>query len=34
MNTPMSSTDKLTLHDGEPLGSKDSTEYRSIVGAL
>jgi histone deacetylase 1/2 len=25
MNTPMSSTDKLTVHDGDPLGPKDST---------
>jgi histone deacetylase 1/2 len=34
MNTPMSSTDKLTAHDGELLGPKDASEYRSIVGAL
>jgi histone deacetylase 1/2 len=34
MNTPMFSTDKLSLHDGDPLGPKDITEYRSIVGAL
>jgi histone deacetylase 1/2 len=34
MNTPMSSTDKLSIHDGDPLGPKDTTEYRSIVGAL
>jgi histone deacetylase 1/2 len=33
MNTPMSS-DKLSINDGDPLGPKDSTEYRSIVGAL
>jgi histone deacetylase 1/2 len=34
MNTPMSSTDKLSVHDGDLLGPKDGTEYRSIVGAL
>jgi histone deacetylase 1/2 len=34
MNTPMSSTDKLSLLDGDPLGPKDITEYKSIVGAL
>lgn len=32
--TPLSSTEKLSAHDGEPLGPKDSTRYRSIVGAL
>jgi hypothetical protein len=34
MNTPTSSTNKLSVHDGDPLGPKDITEYRSIVGAL
>jgi hypothetical protein len=34
MNTPMSSVDKLSVYDGDPLGPKDITEYRSIVGAL
>jgi histone deacetylase 1/2 len=34
MSTPMSSTDKLSIHDGDPLGPTDTTEYRSIVGAL
>jgi histone deacetylase 1/2 len=33
MNTLMSS-DKLSINDGILLGPKDSTEYRSIVGAL
>jgi histone deacetylase 1/2 len=28
------STDKLSLHDGDPLGPKDKTGYMSIVGAL
>jgi hypothetical protein len=32
--TPLSSTDKLSLTDGAPLGAEDSTRYRSIVGAL
>jgi histone deacetylase 1/2 len=32
--TPMSSTEKLSLIDGNPLGSNDVTTYRSIVGAL
>jgi histone deacetylase 1/2 len=32
--TPLSSTDKLSLTEGEPLGTEDSTKYRSIVGAL
>ena len=32
--TPLSSTEKLSAHDGEPLGLEDSTRYRSIVGAL
>jgi histone deacetylase 1/2 len=34
MNTPMASTDKLSVHDGGLLGPKDATEYRSIVLAL
>ncbi|XP_071678623.1 uncharacterized protein [Lolium perenne] len=32
--TPLSSTDKLSLTEGEPLGTEDSSKYRSIVGAL
>jgi hypothetical protein len=32
--TPLSTSDKLSLTDGSPLGPADSTEYRSIVGAL
>jgi histone deacetylase 1/2 len=32
--TPMSSTEKLYLHDGTPLSPDDDTQYRSIVGAL
>jgi histone deacetylase 1/2 len=30
----LSITEKLSLTDGEPLGTEDSTNYRSIVGAL
>jgi histone deacetylase 1/2 len=30
----MSTTDKLSINDGDPLEPKDETEYRSIVGAL
>jgi histone deacetylase 1/2 len=32
--TPLSSIDKLSLTEGEPLGTEDSTRYHSIVGAL
>jgi histone deacetylase 1/2 len=32
--TPLSSIDKLSLTDGTLLGAEDSTQYRSIVGAL
>jgi hypothetical protein len=32
--TPLSSTEKLSLTVGFPLGSDDRTHYRSIVGAL
>jgi hypothetical protein len=32
--TPLSTSEKLSLHNGEPLGPEDSTQYRSIVGAL
>ena len=31
---PLSPTEPLSLHDGVPLGPADSTQYRSIVGAL
>jgi histone deacetylase 1/2 len=34
MPTSLSTADKLSLLDQSPLGSKDSTRYRSIVGAL
>jgi histone deacetylase 1/2 len=32
--TPLSSNEKLMLHDGLPLGPEDCTQYRSVVGAL
>jgi hypothetical protein len=32
--TPLSISDKLSAHKGTPLGSVDSTQYRSVVGAL
>jgi histone deacetylase 1/2 len=32
--TPLSFSEQLSLTDGTPLGSEDSTQYRSIVGAL
>jgi hypothetical protein len=32
--TPLSASEKLSSYEGTPLSSKDSTRYRSIVGAL
>ena len=32
--TPLSSSEKLSLTDGTPLGSDDITNYMSIIGAL
>ena len=34
VSTPISSSQKLSVESGEPLGSKDATNYRSVVGAL
>ena len=34
MNTPMSSTEKLSAFAGDQLGPLDATQYRSVVGAL
>ena len=34
MSTPLSTSDKLSLHEGSLLGPDDATQYRSIVGAL
>jgi histone deacetylase 1/2 len=33
-STPMSTTDKLSIHLGVPLSAEDATRYRSTVGAL
>ena len=33
-STPISTSEKLSLHDGEVLGAEDSTKYISILGAL
>lgn len=30
--TPLSTTEKLSRFEGDPLNSKDSTRYRSVVG--
>ena len=32
--TPLSSSEKLSLIEGDPLNQEDSTNYRSLVGAL
>jgi histone deacetylase 1/2 len=32
--TPLSSSEPLSLHEGTLLGPEDSSQYRSIVGAL
>jgi hypothetical protein len=34
VSTPLSSSEKLSLHEGSLLGSSDATNYRSVVGAL
>nr|AAK55460.1 putative gag-pol polyprotein [Oryza sativa Japonica Group]AAP54977.1 retrotransposon protein, putative, Ty1-copia subclass [Oryza sativa Japonica Group] len=34
VNTPLSISEKLSAHEGNPLGPEDSTRYRSLVGAL
>jgi hypothetical protein len=34
VNTPLSTTEKLTAHEGNVLGPIDSTAYRSLVGGL
>jgi histone deacetylase 1/2 len=34
VNTPMSTTEKLSAFEGDKLGPDDSSKYRSIVGAL
>jgi histone deacetylase 1/2 len=34
VDTPLSTSEKLSLTDGDPVGAEDSTKYRSMVGAL
>jgi histone deacetylase 1/2 len=34
IDTPLSSTEKLSVTEGSKLGTEDSTRYRSLVGAL
>ena len=34
VSTPLSTSEKLSLHEGSLLGQDDATRYRSIVGAL
>jgi hypothetical protein len=32
--TPLSTSEKLSLHEGDQLGETDSMRYRCILGAL
>lgn len=34
VSSPLSTSEKLSLHEGSLLGNSDATQYRSIVGAL
>ena len=34
VSAPLCTSEKLSLHEGSPLGPKHSTHYRSVVGAL
>jgi len=34
INTPLSSIEKLSATEGDPLGPEDATKYRSVVGAM
>jgi histone deacetylase 1/2 len=34
VSSPLSTSEKLSLHEGTVLGPKDATNYRSVVGAL
>jgi hypothetical protein len=34
VSTPLTPIEKLLLNDGTVLGPQDSTQYRSVVGAL
>ena len=33
-STPLSTTEQLSLHEGELLSPEEGTKYRSVVGAL
>lgn len=34
VSTPLSVSEKLSVHEGDLLGPNDATQYRSVVGAL
>ncbi len=34
VSTPLSTSEKLSINEGDPLGPNDATHYRSVVGAL
>lgn len=34
VSAPLSTSEKLSAFEGTPLGVNDSTQYKSIVGAL
>jgi len=34
VNTPMATSEKLSIYEGDPLGPQAASRYRSIVGAL
>jgi histone deacetylase 1/2 len=34
VSSPLSISEKVSLHNGSVLGPKDATNYRSVVGAL
>jgi histone deacetylase 1/2 len=34
VSSPLSTSEKLSIHEGTPLGEKDATQHRSVVGAL
>lgn len=34
VSTPLLTSEKLSAHEGTPLGPNDATQYRSVVGAL
>jgi hypothetical protein len=34
VTSPLSTSEKLSVHEGTPLGVKDATNYKSVIGAL